>query len=492
MYATFAEDLSGFFGKWTTTTQAPYLKRLGSPPREGSPANSPVREPKWTDETDEDDAYLFSDRDETPAKPRGRVRRRLSMEQPRRQPLERVVRLAARRVEHVARAVRGFVSSRVAFESFKMFKVVSFMLNLTLSTFEIPRQMFLIPLVVGRRLRVVPPWVFAMFEAGEQKPKEEFKFPKLRWNALKVWENVENVVRTQREKLQRTESAAAMGETEERRKLVEALIVEGRAHDKACDSEKSQLAFEKALELRPEDPVIMVSLSKELSDRVFDHEIFHNKPLARKFAKEASDLAERALKHAPQDTQAYIALAVANARLSMFSEARQKVELTHVIKDNLLKALEMDPKNDYALHVLARLEHTMSNISGFTRYLIKAIYGAIEPATIENAEKYFRQAIEINPKRLIHQVELAKLLYEVKRFDEAKELLMDSLTLEIEDINSVRTRKDGVELLSKLDNRMLRSPSRLGSMMRTPSKSALQRTPSKSALKRSGSSQLFA
>ena len=175
----------------------------------------------------------------------------------------------------------------------------------------------------------------------------------------------------------------------------------------------------------------------------------------------------------------------------MFSEARQKVELTHVIKDNLLKALELDPKNDYALHVLARLEHTMSNINGFTRYLIKAIYGAIEPATIEKAEGYFRQAIEINPKRLIHKVELAKLMYETKRFDEAKELLTDSLKLEIEDINSVRTRKDGVELLSKLESRMLRSPSRLGSMMRTPSKSALPRTPSHSTLKRSGSSQMF-
>lgn len=491
MYATFAEDLSGFFGKWTTTTQAPHLKRLGSPPREGSPANSPVREPKWTDETDGDDLHLFSDREDTPAKPPTRARRRLSMEQPRRQPLQRVARAASTRAEHVVRAVRRFVSSRAAFESFKMFKVVSFMLNLTLSTFEIPRQMFLIPLIVGRRLRVVPPWVFAMFEAGEQKPKEEFKFPKLRWNALQVWENVENVMRTQREKLQRTESAATSGETEERRRLVEALIAEGRAHDKACDSEKSQLAFEKALKLRPEDPVIMVSLSKELSDRVFDHEIFHNKPLARKFAKEASDLAERALKYAPQDTQCYIALAVANARLSMFSEARQKVELTHVIKDNLLKALELDPKNDYALHVLARLEHTMSNINGFTRYLIKAIYGAIEPATIEKAEGYFRQAIEINPKRLIHKVELAKLMYETKRFDEAKELLTDSLKLEIEDINSVRTRKDGVELLSKLESRMLRSPSRLGSMMRTPSKSALPRTPSHSTLKRSGSSQMF-
>jgi hypothetical protein len=42
----------------------------------------------------------------------------------------------------------------------------------------------------------------------------------------------------------------------------------------------------------------------------------------------------------------------------MFSEVRQRVELTHAIKDNLLKAIELDPDNDYAYHVLARFEHT--------------------------------------------------------------------------------------------------------------------------------------
>lgn len=384
------------------------------------------------------------------------------------------------------------MSARVTFSEFKVFKLVSFVLNLTLSTFEIPRQMFLIPLVVGRRLRVVPTWLLASFELDEQKPKDEaFKFPKLRWNALKVWENVENVVRTQREKMTRTEPVLVNGETAERRKLVEALITEARAYDKACDSVKAQEALEKALNLRPNDPVILASLSKTLSDRVFDHDIFYNKPLARKFAKEASDFAEQSLKFAQNDAQCYIALAVANARLSVFSEARQKVELTHIIKDNLLKALEVDPRNDYALHILARLEHTMSNINGFTRYLIKAIYGAIEPATIEKAEQYFRQAIEINPKRLIHKVELAKLLFELKRFDESKELLMDSMTLEIEDINSVRTRKDGVDLMVKLDARLQRTPGRLG-MMRTPSQAALKRSgSSQTALARSGSSQVF-
>ena len=75
MYATFAEDMSGFFGKWQLHPHAPRSKRLGSPARDGGRGGSgravgtsspPPREPKWTDETD--DEYLFSDYDAvTPA-----------------------------------------------------------------------------------------------------------------------------------------------------------------------------------------------------------------------------------------------------------------------------------------------------------------------------------------------------------------------------------------------------------------------------------------
>ena len=68
MYATFAEDLTGFFGKWTLHAHAPRSKRLGSPVasehsgrRVNAATVSPIREPKWTDETDEEDEDLFSE-----------------------------------------------------------------------------------------------------------------------------------------------------------------------------------------------------------------------------------------------------------------------------------------------------------------------------------------------------------------------------------------------------------------------------------------------
>jgi tetratricopeptide (TPR) repeat protein len=75
--------------------------------------------------------------------------------------------------------------------------------------------------------------------------------------------------------------------------------------------------------------------------------------------------------------------------------------------------------------------------------------GKLEPGTLEEAETIFRRAIEIAPKRLIHRVELGKLLLDMQRKDEAHAELKLAMTLPREDINSEHERRDAVELLKK-------------------------------------------
>jgi hypothetical protein len=58
--------------------------------------------------------------------------------------------------------------------------------------------------------------------------------------------------------------------------------------------------------------------------------------------------------------------------------------------------------------------------------------------------------------------------------------LLASLEYDIEDINSVRTKKDGEALLRKVAGKLSRTPSRL-SLSRTPSKRRMARTSSLSS-----------
>ena len=102
------------------------------------------------------------------------------------------------------------------------------------------------------------------------------------------------------------------------------------------------------------------------------------------------------------------------------------------------------------MHVLGRYEHQMAMLGRIVRLLVRAVYGgSLSPGTLENAEALFRRAIAVAPERLIHRVELGKLLLDVNRPEEALAELRLAVTLPREDINSEHERRDAVELLKK-------------------------------------------
>jgi hypothetical protein len=90
-------------------------------------------------------------------------------------------------------------------------------------------------------------------------------------------------------------------------------------------------------------------------------------------------------------------------------------------------------------------------VGRIVRTLVRVMYGgALNPGTLQEAESLFRRAIAIRPKRLIHRVELGKLLVDRGRKDEARVELELAMTLPREDINSEHERADARAMLKKL------------------------------------------
>ena len=240
---------------------------------------------------------------------------------------------------------------------------------------------------------------------------------------------------------------------------MEYLAKEGHRFNGICDSAGAVDCFRRAVAIRPNDPDLLVCLSKSLSDQVFQEDVFHNHALARALSKEAAEISERAIAMKPTHAEAHLSLGAALGRLSMWSDNREKVELSRAIKERCEEAIRLDPKSDLAMHVLGRFEHQMAMLGRIVRLLVRAVYGgALSPGTLEGAETLFRRAIEINPERLIHRVELGKLLLDMKREDEALEQLELAVMLPREDINSEHERRDAVELLAKHWGRVVKPP----------------------------------
>ena len=250
--------------------------------------------------------------------------------------------------------------------------------------------------------------------------------------------------------MRRTCSGFQSQEFQNEQRRVDFFVKEGRRCNSMCDSAGAVENFRQAVAIRPSDPDLLVCLSKSLSDRVFTEDVFHNHPLARAISKEAAEVSERAIELNPKCSEAHLCLGAALGRLSMWSDNREKVELSGTIKERCEEAIRLDPTSDLALHVLGRYQHQMANLGRIVRALVRVMYGGkLEPGTLEEAEALFRRAVEIAPKRLIHRVELGKLLLDMQRKDEARDQLRLAMTLPREDINSEHERRDAAELLKK-------------------------------------------
>ena len=253
----------------------------------------------------------------------------------------------------------------------------------------------------------------------------------------------------------------------------ENLIKEGQKKNETGDTLSAVKIFTRAVERQPMNQFANIALSKSLSDRVFEPEIFKNRVKAKALADEAVDRAQKAVEIDRNSCQAHVCLAVAYGRAQMFSnENREKVELGKMLKESLDNALKIDPNDDMALHVMGRYEWSMANLNGITKMYVKMMYGALAPGSAENAEKLFKRCIELSPNRLIHKVELAKMLFDLKRYDEAHKLATKGRVLPMEDVNSEIERKNADEIIRKSALKMTRSRS---SMMGFGSSSALSK-----------------
>ena len=129
--------------------------------------------------------------------------------------------------------------------------------------------------------------------------------------------------------------------------------------------------------------------------------------------RSAVKYAEKAIELNGTDAEGYFVLAMCNGKVALVVGGKEKVELSKGVKENALKAIELNPRHDGALHILARWHREVTNLSWFLKAAADIIYGGLPDASNEEAVKYFMQAIEVKPKHINHHYELAKTFEEM-------------------------------------------------------------------------------
>jgi tetratricopeptide (TPR) repeat protein len=165
--------------------------------------------------------------------------------------------------------------------------------------------------------------------------------------------------------------------------------------------------------------------------------------------------ARRAATANPSDAEGHFALANAIGRASLTRSKKERVQRASEIRNEALRAIQLNPRHDGAYHVLGRWNAEIMRLSGATRFFAKNFLGGdvFNQASWEGAVSNMEKAVELNPRRIYHRLDLAEVYVDRGRYSDARTQLQRVEALPVSDPLDPTYKQQAAELLKKIGNR---------------------------------------
>ena len=148
-----------------------------------------------------------------------------------------------------------------------------------------------------------------------------------------------------------------------------------------------------------------------------------------RLGKIALEYGQRAAALAPNDSEAQLSPAITYGKMLPLQGTKEQVDVSPRIKEAADKAIKLDPRNDVAWHVLGRWHETLAGVGIIKRTLGEFIYGKLPVTTYKAAVSCFDKAIEINPHRLRHYIELGRTYAHMGQYTDARRFITKGLAM---------------------------------------------------------------
>ncbi|HEY5741625.1 MAG TPA: hypothetical protein VIS99_03715 [Terrimicrobiaceae bacterium] len=225
------------------------------------------------------------------------------------------------------------------------------------------------------------------------------------------------------------------------------LLAKGYVFDLRLDASEALQYYLEAEKLQPDNAEVLVRIARQyrhlMADAATREEKLRLGNIALNYAKRAAALA-------PNNSDAQLSIAISYGKMLPLLGVRDQMEASRIIKATVDKAIRLNPDNDLAWHVLGRWHRVLSDTSMLKRSLAALAFGGLPQTTTEEAVKCFQKAIEINPKRLIHYIELGRAYAQMNRPVEARRSIEKGLAMPDVEKDDADTKRRGRETLAKL------------------------------------------
>ncbi len=227
----------------------------------------------------------------------------------------------------------------------------------------------------------------------------------------------------------------------------EELIQKGDTYSAKFQSAEALQCFLPAEKLDPKNARLLVRISQQYRHLMSDATA---KPEKVQLGLTAVSYARRATVLAANDAETHLAVAISYGKLTPFVSSKDQYSYSPLIKAEAEHAIALDPANDLAWQVLGRWYLAVADVGSVKRALARMAYGALPTAKYEDAVRCFEKAIQLNPSRLMHHIELGRTYAQMGRNAEARKSIQQGLALPNTEKDDPETKERGRQLLAKL------------------------------------------
>jgi tetratricopeptide (TPR) repeat protein len=227
----------------------------------------------------------------------------------------------------------------------------------------------------------------------------------------------------------------------------DALIAKGNEFDKKLQAKEALDEYLPANKLEPDNVNLLCCIARQYRHLMTDATSRQEK---LRLGNVSLEYANHAAKLGPRNAEAQLSPAISYGKMLPYMGSKDQVRTSPLIKSSVDRALELDPNNDTAWHILGRWNRVLADINVVKRVLANAMYGKLPVTTNEEAEKCLLKAIQINPNRLIHYIELGRIYAQMGRKEEARKNIQKGLAMPNKEKDDPEMKEIGQQTLQKL------------------------------------------
>ena len=137
----------------------------------------------------------------------------------------------------------------------------------------------------------------------------------------------------------------------------------------------------------------------------------------------AESYARRAVEANPSDAEGHFHLARALGRRALSLGKKEQVKYAGDVRTQALEALKLNAKHPGALHVMGMWNYNVMKLNGMTRFMAKTFLGGkvFDSANWGDAQRYMEESVSVEPERLVHHLDLARVYVARDMMDKARQ-----------------------------------------------------------------------